>query len=33
MAKDPICGMYVDEKTTELKAEIHGTTYYFCSKS
>lgn len=33
MAKDPICGMYVDEKTAELKAEIRGTTYYFCSKS
>ncbi len=25
--------MYVDEKTAELKAEIRGTTYYFCSKS
>ena len=33
MAKDPICGMYVDEKTAELKTEVRGTTYYFCSKS
>lgn len=33
MAKDPICGMYVDERTAELKAEVHGTTYYFCSSS
>ena len=33
MAKDPICGMYVDEKTAELKAVVRGTTYYFCSKS
>ncbi|MGQ9639981.1 MAG: heavy metal translocating P-type ATPase [Candidatus Bathyarchaeia archaeon] len=33
MAKDPVCGMYVDEKTSILKAEVHGTTYYFCSES
>ena len=33
MAKDPICGMYVDEKTGEYKATIRGTTYYFCSQS
>ena len=33
MAKDPICGMYVDEKTTDLKATVRGTTYYFCSRS
>ncbi|MCJ7761244.1 heavy metal translocating P-type ATPase, partial [Candidatus Bathyarchaeota archaeon] len=33
MAKDPICGMYVDEKTAEYKATIRGTTYYFCSQS
>ena len=31
MAKDPICGMYVDEKTAEFKATVRGTTYYFCS--
>jgi Cu+-exporting ATPase len=33
MAKDPICGMYVDETTAELKAEVRGVTYYFCSES
>lgn len=32
MAKDPICGMYVDEKTG-LKKEIGGKTYYFCADS
>jgi len=31
--KDPICGMYVDEKVAELKAEQRGTTYYFCSNT
>jgi len=33
MAKDPVCGMYVDEKVAEFKAEVRGTTYYFCSKT
>jgi Cu+-exporting ATPase len=33
MAKDPICGMYVDEATAELKAEVRGVKYYFCSES
>jgi len=33
MAKDPICGMYVDERVAQFKAEVRGTTYYFCSKS
>ncbi|MDA4112686.1 MAG: heavy metal translocating P-type ATPase [Thaumarchaeota archaeon] len=33
MAKDPICGMFVDESTAELKAEVRGVTYYFCSES
>jgi len=33
MAKDPICGMYVDERIAQFKAEVRGTTYYFCSKS
>ena len=28
--KDPICGMYVDEKTAKIKKTIRGTTYYFC---
>jgi Cu+-exporting ATPase len=31
MAKDPICGMMVDEKTATLKSECVGKTYYFCS--
>ncbi len=25
--------MFVDEKTAELKAEVRGVTYYFCSES
>ena len=33
MAKDPVCGMFVDEKTADLKAEVRGVTYYFCSES
>ncbi len=33
MAKDPICGMYVDEKTATLKADVRGRTYYFCSET
>jgi len=32
MAKDPICGMVVD-KSTALKVERAGRTYYFCSAS
>src|SRR6266581_3711250 len=31
MAKDPVCGMTVDEATA-LKAERDGQTYYFCSE-
>ncbi len=30
MAKDPVCGMEVDEQTTTLKSEYKGQTYYFC---
>jgi len=30
MAKDPICGMMVDEKTAKFKSEHMGKTYYFC---
>jgi len=33
MAADPVCGMFVDEATAELKAEVRGTIYYFCSES
>ena len=28
---DPVCGMTVNPKTTTLKAEHGGQTYYFCS--
>jgi YHS domain-containing protein len=31
MAKDPVCGMDVDEKTAQHKSEHQGTTYYFCA--
>jgi Cu+-exporting ATPase len=31
MMKDPVCGMMVDEKTSKLKSEHEGTTFYFCS--
>jgi YHS domain-containing protein len=33
MAKDPICGMMVDEKTARFKSEVGGKTYYFCAAS
>ncbi len=31
MAKDPICGMYVDESTATLKSVVGNRSYYFCS--
>jgi YHS domain-containing protein len=31
MAKDPVCGMRVDEKGAADKSEYKGKTYYFCS--
>ncbi len=30
MAKDPVCGMTVDEKTAPAKSDYKGRTYYFC---
>jgi len=30
MAKDPVCGMEVDERTATATAEYQGATYYFC---
>ncbi len=33
LAKDPVCGMYVDEKTAKYKVTVRGTTYYFCSQT
>ena len=32
MAKDPVCGMEVDEATATETAEHEGTAYYFCCK-
>lgn len=32
MAKDPVCGMAVDEKTAAAQSNYMGQTYYFCSK-
>ncbi len=31
MAKDPVCGMQVNEQAASGKSEYHGKTYYFCS--
>ncbi len=31
MAKDPVCGMEVDEMTAKFKTEYQGKTYYFCA--
>jgi len=33
MAKDIVCGMYVDEEKAQYKATRRGTTYYFCSEN
>ena len=33
MAKDPICGMMVDEKTAKFKSDFTGKTYFFCAAS
>ena len=32
LARDPVCGMYVDEETTAFKTVVDGKTYYFCSE-
>jgi YHS domain-containing protein len=31
MAKDPVCGMSVNENDAPARAEYQGKTYYFCS--
>ena len=31
MAKDPVCGMDVDEQRAARKSEYEGRFYYFCS--
>ncbi len=33
MARDPICGMYVDESKATIKSVKYGRTYYFCSET
>lgn len=33
MARDPVCGMYVDETRAAFTAEVDGKTYYFCSEA
>ncbi|MEM2910500.1 MAG: heavy metal translocating P-type ATPase [Nitrososphaerota archaeon] len=33
MAKDPVCGMFVEETEEALKATVRGRTYYFCSET
>lgn len=32
MAKDPVCGMMVDEEKAAAMSEYKGVTYYFCAK-
>ncbi len=31
MAKDPVCGMQVDEKQAAHTSTYEGRTYYFCA--
>jgi len=31
-AKDPVCGMTVEEDNAAATSEYQGSTYYFCSK-
>lgn len=31
MAKDPVCGMMVDEEKAAATSEYKGKTYYFCA--
>ncbi|MGH7410332.1 MAG: YHS domain-containing protein [Candidatus Methylomirabilis sp.] len=33
MAKDPVCGMMVDEKRAAAITVYQGTTYYFCAQA
>lgn len=33
MAKDPVCGMEIDEKTAEYSIVKNGKKYYFCSEN
>jgi P-type Cu+ transporter len=31
MAKDPVCGMQVEERQAAEQSDYQGQTYYFCS--
>lgn len=33
MARDPVCGMEVDERTAAGRSEYQGQAYYFCSEA
>ncbi|MEM4302894.1 MAG: heavy metal translocating P-type ATPase [Candidatus Caldarchaeum sp.] len=33
MAKDPVCGMYVEESPEALRATVRGRVYYFCCET
>jgi YHS domain-containing protein len=32
MAKDPVCGMMVNEESAKWTSEYEGKTYYFCNE-
>jgi Cu+-exporting ATPase len=32
MATDPVCGMKVDEESTEFQSSYGGKDFYFCSE-
>jgi YHS domain-containing protein len=32
VAKDPVCGMQVDEKSAKYTSEYKGKKYFFCNK-
>ena len=33
MARDPVCGMEVDEKKAVARTSYKGRTYYFCAEA
>jgi P-type Cu+ transporter len=33
MAKDPVCGMFVEEKADSLRHTVDGKDYFFCAKT
>jgi YHS domain-containing protein len=33
MARDPVCGMEVEEKKAAAKVDYKGQTYYFCAEA